>query len=71
MGFLFHGDPGCGKTSATKAIANVGRRHIINVQLSEIKTKAQLQHLFFNEEIHVQEGAGNPKVYTIPIHERL
>jgi hypothetical protein len=70
LGFLFHGPPGCGKTSSVKAIANVGRRHIINVQLSEIKTKTQLQHLFFNDEIHVYNGVNTEK-YTIPVSERL
>lgn len=70
MGFLFHGGPGTGKTSSIKAIANTARRHIINIQLSEIKSKAQLRHLFFNEEIHVHNGTTIEK-YTIPVHERL
>lgn len=70
LGFLFHGDPGTGKTSTIKAIANKGRRHIVNVQLSEIKTKTQLQHLFFNDEIHVYNGINTEK-YTIPVSERL
>jgi DNA polymerase III delta prime subunit len=70
LGFMFHGDPGCGKTSTVKAIANTARRHIINIQLSEIKSKAQLRHLFFNEEIHVMNGQTTER-YTIPIHERL
>ena len=70
LGFLFHGPPGTGKTSTVKAIAKEGRRHIINVQLSEIKTKAQLQHLFFNDEIYVYNGANTEK-YTIPVSERL
>ena len=70
LGFLFHGPPGCGKTSSVKAVANEGRRHIINIQLSEIKTKAQLQHLFFNDEIHVYNGTNTEK-YTIPVSERL
>ena len=70
LGFLFHGPPGTGKTSTVKAIANEGRRHIVNVQLSEIKTKAQLQHLFFNDEIHVYNGVNTEK-YTIPVSERL
>ena len=70
LGFMFHGPPGTGKTSSVKAIANEGRRHIINVQLSEIKTKAQLQHLFFNDEIHVYNGVNTEK-YTIPVSERL
>ena len=70
LGFMFHGPPGTGKTSSVKAIANVGRRHIVNVQLSEIKTKQQLQHLFFNDEIHVHNGVNTEK-YTIPVSERL
>jgi hypothetical protein len=70
LGFLFHGSPGTGKTSSIKAIANTCRRHIINVQLSEIKTKAQLRHLFFNEEIHVHNGSVVEK-FVIPVHERL
>lgn len=70
LGFLFHGDPGCGKTSETKAIANVAHRHIINVQLSEIKTKAQLRHLFFSDEINVWNGNALER-FIIPIHERL
>lgn len=70
LGFLFHGSPGTGKTSSVKAIANTARRHIINVQLADIKTKAQLRHLFFNEEIHVFNGNTTER-YTIPVHERL
>jgi len=70
LGFMFHGPPGTGKTSSIKAIANAGRRHIINIQLSEIKTKQQLQHLFFNDEIHVFNGANTEK-YIIPVAERL
>lgn len=70
LGFLYHGPPGTGKTSTIKAIANEGRRHIINIQLAEIKTKQQLQHLFFNDEIHVYNGT-NLERYTIPVSERL
>ena len=70
LGFLFHGGPGTGKTSSVKAIANTARRHIINIQLSEIKTKSQLRHLFFNEEINVYNGTVTER-YTIPVHERL
>jgi len=70
LGFMFHGPPGTGKTSSIKAIANAGRRHIINIQLSEIKTKQQLQHLFFNDEIYVFNGANTEK-YIIPVAERL
>jgi len=70
LGFMFHGDPGCGKTSTIKAIANVGRRHIINIHLSEIKSKEQLSHLFFNDEITVLDN-GKTERYTIPVNERM
>ena len=70
LGFMFHGEAGTGKTSTIKAIANTARRHIINVQLSQIKTKEQLRHLFFNDEIHVSDGTKTER-YTIPVHERL
>ena len=70
LGFLFHGSPGTGKTSEIKAIANVARRHPINIQLSEIKTKTQLRHLFFSDDIHVFNGNTLEK-YTIPISERV
>lgn len=70
LGFMYHGPPGTGKTSTIKAVANECRRHIVNVQLSEIKTKQQLQHLFFNDELHVYNGTNTEK-YTIPISERL
>ena len=70
LGFMFHGPPGCGKTSTIKAIANVGRRHIINLHLSEIKSKEQLTHLFFNDEINVLDN-GKTERYIIPVSERM
>jgi hypothetical protein len=70
LGFMFHGEPGCGKTSTIKAIANVGKRHIINIHLSEIKSKEQLSHLFFNDEIHVLDNQKTER-YTIPVNERM
>ena len=70
LGFMLYGPPGTGKTSTIKAVANGARRHIINIQLSEIKTKQQLQHLFFNDEIYVYNGTNTEK-YTIPVSERL
>ena len=36
LGFLFHGAPGCGKTSTIKAIANLAKRHIVSVPLKNI-----------------------------------
>lgn len=36
LGILFHGAPGCGKTSAIKAIANLTGRHIIIIRMDRI-----------------------------------
>lgn len=51
LGLLLYGAPGCGKTSLIKAIANITGRHIININLGEIKTKTQLKRLFYESEL--------------------
>lgn len=59
-------------TSTIKAIANVTRRHIFNVRLSELKTNTQLKNLFFNPVVQVV----NPETlcvekFVVPIHQRF
>jgi SpoVK/Ycf46/Vps4 family AAA+-type ATPase len=69
---MFSGVPGCGKTSTIKAIANETKRHVIEVHLSDIKTNAQLKHLFYNEELMVFNPVTNKaETLHIPISERL
>merc|ERR1719245_2001968 len=62
MGFLFYGDPGCGKTSTIKAIANHTQRHIVSVPLNKIKTAKELLNVFYNTRINYQD---------IPLEKRL
>ena len=73
LGLLFHGVPGCGKTSTLKAIANMTQRHIISVSLDDIKTNKQLRALFQDEQVHVanSEGMGGHDTFRIPINKRL
>jgi chaperone BCS1 len=59
-------------TSSIKAIANVTKRHIINVRFSEIKTNNQLKNLFQDDNIHVIDSETfSVEVYKVPINQRL
>ena len=49
LGIGMYGPPGTGKTSLSKAIANFTGRHIICISLKLIKTKGQLDSVFFEE----------------------
>jgi hypothetical protein len=51
LGFLFHGEPGCGKTSCIKAIANHLNRNIITINLKDIISINQLRDLFLDDDI--------------------
>jgi hypothetical protein len=72
LGFMFHGLPGTGKTSTIKAIANQTKRHIINVRLSEVKTKTCLKNLFCNETLSLINTSNNQlENVRVPIKKRL
>ena len=72
LGFMFYGEPGCGKTSTIKAIANYTKRHIININLDDIISKTQLKNLFYNEKLIVLNPETNKEdLYTIPINKRI
>jgi len=71
LGFMFYGSAGVGKTSCIKAIANITKRHIINVHLSDIKTNSQLKALFYNDELPVLDNNGRFETINIPLNQRL
>ena len=70
LGILVSGNPGSGKTSIIKCIANELKRHIINIHLSDTMTKTQIENLFYSEQIHVTQN-GKTETYTIPINKRI
>lgn len=70
LGILVSGNPGSGKTSIIKCIANELKRHIINIHLSDSMTKTQIENLFYSEQIHVTQN-GKTDTYTIPINKRI
>jgi len=68
FGLLLHGEPGCGKTSLVKAIANETGRHPFNIKFHDFLTQTQMNHLFFNDRISLNEGNES---YIIPQDKRL
>ena len=58
IGIGMHGPPGTGKTSLIKAIANYTNRHIIVISLKLIKTKKQLDSIFFEERYNSDNKKG-------------
>ena len=51
-GMLFYGEPGCGKTSAIKAILNYTNRVGVIVNLGKLKSNQELQAVFRNYYIN-------------------
>lgn len=51
LGILLHGQPGCGKTSFIKALANEFNYSILNVNMSRLQTIAELKDIFFNSNV--------------------
>jgi DNA replication protein DnaC len=70
LGLLLHGEPGTGKTSTIKSIANDTNRHILSIRLTEFTTISQLNNLFFSSEVQVIEHGQN-KTYDIPVDKRI
>jgi ATP-dependent 26S proteasome regulatory subunit len=66
LGMLFHGFPGCGKTSTIKAISKYTNRHIISIQLKEETTKNFINELFFTNNLYTTNG-----VRVIPQNKRI
>ena len=74
LGFFFTGEPGTGKSSSLKAIANVCKRHIININMAEITDKKRLKKLFYDERINICRNPETPsqnEELIIPINKRL
>ncbi len=67
LGLLLSGEPGTGKTSTIKCLANETGRHIFNINLNNDITKAQMENLFFDEMIHLENGQS----LCIPLDQRI
>lgn len=65
LGLLFHGLPGCGKTSCIKAIASYMDRHVIEISLSRVKTCSELKKIFFSDCINNIYIPSNKKIIVL------
>eukprot|EP00092_Neocalanus_flemingeri_P035709 GFUD01038880.1.p1 GENE.GFUD01038880.1~~GFUD01038880.1.p1 ORF type:complete len:628 (+),score=164.89 GFUD01038880.1:60-1943(+) len=65
LGLLFHGEPGCGKTSTIKSIANLTQRHIISVPLKNVKTASDLYNIFYGTKINNRSIPMNKRLYVL------
>lgn len=68
LGILMHGQPGTGKTSTIKALANHTRRHIISIPLHKVQNISTLSNLFLKEEI---DGVNVPFDKRIYVFEEI
>ena len=59
LGIGLHGPPGTGKTSFIKALANYTDRHIVVISLKTIKTKKQLDTIFFEDRYNSDNKKGS------------
>jgi hypothetical protein len=70
LGILMSGEPGAGKTSTIKCLANELKRHIVSIQLTNNMTKTQLESIFFDEILNITQG-GKTEQFAIPIDKRV
>lgn len=71
--FMLSGEPGLGKSSCIKAVANDLKRHLFVIRCNEIKTSKQFHDLFTNETIQLitDPNTNQVKTVNIPIDKRI
>merc|ERR1711936_690860 len=65
MGFMFYGQPGCGKTSTIKAIANYTQRHIVSIPLNKIKSAKELLNIFYHGQLNYKDIPLSRRLYVL------
>lgn len=70
LNLLLYGEPGTGKSSTIKAIANATQRHIVNVKLSTIPGDLALTDYLHNRTITLSDGTASTKEF-VPLNKRI
>ena len=65
LGFLFHGEPGLGKTATIKAISKYLNRHIIRIDLSTIYDIDALREIFYSDKVNDYQIPPEKCIYVI------
>jgi hypothetical protein len=65
VGFLFYGIPGGGKTTIIKCIANYTKRHIISININNIKNQKDLMDIFFSHKIGNEDIPTNKRIFVL------
>lgn len=65
LGLLFYGQPGTGKTSCIKAIAQYMQMSIVLVPMNKIKTRTQLEDIFLEKYIGGEKIPQHKRIYVL------
>lgn len=69
---LLSGEPGQGKTSSIKAVANKLKKHVFIINCAKIFTSKQFNNLFYNENIIIYDEESRQETnIKIPIENRI
>lgn len=71
LSLLLYGEPGCGKTSIIKAMANKLQYHVIEVKLAFVLNDFQLVDIFNNPSILHEYSKNENKIENIPLNRRI